>query len=855
MGKGKELLIGGGDSQEKIFVSVRVRPLNKNEILNNELSDWECINDNTILYKNDHTPIAERTIYPAAYTFDKVFGEDRSTREVYEQGAKEVALAVVMGINSSVFAYGQTSSGKTYTMTGITRYTIKDIFKYMQKHTERKFVLKFSAMEIYNESVRDLLSVDATPLRLLDDPERGTIVDKLIEDTISDQNHLLQLVSICAEQRQIGETYLNEKSSRSHQIIRLNFVDLAGSERASQAVTAGTRLKEGGYINRSLLTLSSVIRKLSHGRNEHIPYRDSKLTRILQPSLGGNAKTAMICTISPARTHVEQSRNTLLFASCAKEVTTSAQVNVVMSDKTLVKHLQKELARLESELQTPGSFSTLLRQKDLRIEMLEKEVKDLILQRHIVQSQLKEALQLIGDETDSVQQLEMGNYPSLRMRVSPELVKSQATELRDSPEIDVMSCSAYSRSTSASRFTPAPNFKETLKHVSTSPRPEIGNSNYIETDSVEGWGESEIQSSGISKDLYKEVRSIEKEDHSSKKSVKYNYLYPENLSSFPGLKGFVSNNKENQRSLLSITNNDGKLRSPEVNVDRGVVSVPTRKDEERVSGSLGEGKMESSFTEKKELTVHEDVASCGKLSPEKDVDSLCNWLDNSQANQSENAEREADQIATMSVKQDNLGTSDNKKAELSVRSFKDVGLNHIEDQYRSLQSWPAEFKMLQKEIIDLWHSCHASLLHRTYFFLIIQGDPTDAVYMTIELRRLTCLKDTFDRGEKTVIGGKKMSLESSKKVVRQERRMLSMQMLKKLSDEERDMWFLKWRIGVKTKLRRLQLANRLWTNTEDINHIQDSARLVAKLIGFIERDQTPEEIFKLDLSPQPSPIR
>lgn len=112
----------------------------------------------------------------------------------------------------------------------------------------------------------------------------------------------------------------------------------------------------------------------SKGRHGHINYRDSKLTRILQPCLGGNARTAIVCTLSPARSHVEQTRNTLLFACCAKEVTTKAQVNVVMSDKALVKHLQKELARLESELRSPApvsstsDYGSLLRKKDLRIE-------------------------------------------------------------------------------------------------------------------------------------------------------------------------------------------------------------------------------------------------------------------------------------------------------------------------------------------------------------------------------------------------------------------------------------------------------------------------------------------------------
>ncbi|KAL0391505.1 UNVERIFIED_CONTAM: Kinesin-like protein KIN-7G [Sesamum latifolium] len=220
---GRELSKG---NEERIYVSVRLRPLNDNEISRNDVSDWECINDDTIVYKNASLA-SERSMHPTAYTFgkevpkmqfldtlfgvlcsDRIFRSDCSTREVYAQGAKDVALSVVHGMNS---------------------------------------------------------------------------------------------------QRQIGETSLNEMSSRSHQIIRLtiesssheslgrenartleaavNFVDLAGSERTSQSLSAGTRLKEGCHINRSLLTLGTVIRKLSKERKGHIPYRDSKLTRILQTSL------------------------------------------------------------------------------------------------------------------------------------------------------------------------------------------------------------------------------------------------------------------------------------------------------------------------------------------------------------------------------------------------------------------------------------------------------------------------------------------------------------------------------------------------------------------------------------------
>ncbi|XP_010433806.1 PREDICTED: kinesin-like protein KIN-7I [Camelina sativa] len=423
-------MAAGGE--EKILVSVRVRPLNEKEETRNDRCDWECINDTTIICKFHNLPDK------SSYTFDKVFGFECPTKQVYDDGAKEVALCVLSGINSSIFAYGQTSSGKTYTMSGITEYAMDDIFAYIDKHKqERKFTLKFSAMEIYNEAVRDLLCEDSnTPLRLLDDPERGTVVEKLREETLTDRNHLEELLSICETQRKIGETSLNEASSRSHQILRLTiessnrefspessatlaasvcFIDLAGSERASQTLSAGSRLKEGCHINRSLLTLGTVIRKLSKGKNGHIPYRDSKLTRILQNSLGGNARTAIICTMSPARSHLEQSRNTLLFASCAKEVTTNAQVNLVVSEKALVKQLQRELARMENELKNLGPASSsstsefytlMLKQKEELIVKMEEQIQELKWQRDVAQSRVENLLKSTADESSSLSSMD-----------------------------------------------------------------------------------------------------------------------------------------------------------------------------------------------------------------------------------------------------------------------------------------------------------------------------------------------------------------------------------------------------------------------------------------------------------------
>uniref|UniRef100_A0A166J7G7 Kinesin-like protein n=1 Tax=Daucus carota subsp. sativus TaxID=79200 RepID=A0A166J7G7_DAUCS len=276
-----------------------------------------------------------------------------------------------------------------------------------QKTPERDFRIRISGLEIYNENVKDLLNSDSGHnAKLLDDPEKGTVVEKLVEETANDDQHLKSLIRIFEAQRQVGETAPNDTSSRSHQIIRLtiestlrensncvrsyvarlNFVDLAGSERASQTNPDGVRLREGCHINLSLMTLTTVIRKLSVGkRSGHIPYRDSKLTLTLQHSLGDNARTAIICTLSPVSGHVEQSRNTLFFATRAKEVTNNAQVNMVISDKQLIKHLQKEVARLEAA-RTPDPLS----EKDYKIQQMEKEIEELRIQRDLAQSQVDE---------------------------------------------------------------------------------------------------------------------------------------------------------------------------------------------------------------------------------------------------------------------------------------------------------------------------------------------------------------------------------------------------------------------------------------------------------------------------------
>ncbi|XP_022863502.1 kinesin-like protein NACK1, partial [Olea europaea var. sylvestris] len=210
---------GNRPREEKITVTVRLRPLNKREQSAKDHVAWECIDDHTIVYKPSQR---ERAAQQSSFTFDKVFGPDSITETVYEDGVKNVALSALMGINATIFAYGQTSSGKTYTMRGITEKAVNDIYTHIMNTPERDFRIKISGLEIYNENVKDLLNSESgRNLKLLDDPEKGTVVEKLVEEAADDDHHLRRLINICDSQRQVGETALNDTSSRSHQIIRL----------------------------------------------------------------------------------------------------------------------------------------------------------------------------------------------------------------------------------------------------------------------------------------------------------------------------------------------------------------------------------------------------------------------------------------------------------------------------------------------------------------------------------------------------------------------------------------------------------------------------------------------------------
>ncbi|KAL6644404.1 hypothetical protein ACP70R_016012 [Stipagrostis hirtigluma subsp. patula] len=946
--------------EERILVSVRVRPLNGREA--GDSSDWECISPTTIMFRST---VPERAMFPTAYTYDRVFGPSCSTRQVYEEGAKEVALSVVSGINSSIFAYGQTSSGKTYTMTGITEYSVSDIYDYIEKHPEREFILKFSAIEIYNEAVRDLLSHDTTPLRLLDDPEKGTTVERLTEETLRDHDHLRDLLAVCEAQRQIGETALNETSSRSHQILRLtiessarqylgrgnsstlvacvNFVDLAGSERASQTASAGMRLKEGSHINRSLLTLGKVVRQLSKGRNGHIPYRDSKLTRILQSSLGGNARTAIICTMSPAHTHIEQSRNTLLFATCAKEVVTNAQVNVVMSDKALVKHLQRELARLENELKFPGSHSCTthaeaLREKDAQIKQDEHSRSSESLARNVSEEAVSvaDAYEVPHEDQDYAsfhgsyvcssdhngsaylgetrelprqtwdQKLSSPWHPpsihssdGIEAYPTKEAASRTASEVseEDCREVQCIEIHEHIRSTNhelnqlISEDTKLQTPELEVISKDAVPRPDEEKELESITEKIEDHirlhpRKEEQQAENITNIEEDSGRMHQRESNDITDNVVKLYTCDSNLSfdiakPYPreclSMKRCIMSSKDRalarsrscRASFMMMPNSwfddsENTIRTPPDEIFR---YTPSKIDKASCSPQKRVDKVRRSlYAENNDCQNDDHLLDCPGVSCEVSGEvgkdrSTSDELAKEMNTRDEEQETLVNDISfVMELEEDTENHHEDQLEEFqaqqavrddsaSTRTVKDIGVESAPSTIESPSPSTIDFEKKQQEIIELWQECNVSIVHRTYFFLLFKGDPADNIYMEVEHRRLSFIKNSFVV-RPTAEGELNLAIASSLKNLRRERDMLYKQMLKKFSNGEKESIYSKWGIDLSTKQRRLQLSRLIWTQT-DMDHIRESASLVAKLIDLMEPGQALKEMFGMNFTLAP----
>jgi kinesin family protein 5 len=297
---------------------------------------------------------------------------------------------VLEGFNGTVLAYGQTSSGKTYTMQGpdildaqqqgIIPRMVKTVFEKIDGASEDiEFTVKISMIEIYMEKIKDLLDPTKTNLKVHEDKDKGLYIADVKETYVGEDLEIFEVMKVGNENRAIGATDMNKQSSRSHSIFimtitqrnssdfstktgKLYLVDLAGSEKVGKTGAKGQTLDEAKTINKSLTALGLVINALTDGKSLHVPYRDSKLTRVLQESLGGNSKTCLIITCSPSLFNEAETISTLRFGKRAKQIKNKPKINKEMS----FSEMKQMLERVEKELA----------EKDLRIARLEKKLEE-----------------------------------------------------------------------------------------------------------------------------------------------------------------------------------------------------------------------------------------------------------------------------------------------------------------------------------------------------------------------------------------------------------------------------------------------------------------------------------------------
>ncbi|KAK6110788.1 Kinesin motor domain family protein [Brugia pahangi] len=365
------------EKSEAVKVIIRCRPLSASEISDGyqNIVDIQT-NRGVIELYNPKEPNEPSKIF----TFDSVYDPQSKQLDLYDETFRHLVDSVLEGFNGTIFAYGQTGTGKTFTMEGVhedpeLRGVIPNayhhIFQHIAQSRNQQYLVRASYLEIYQEEIRDLLSVDPKiRLELRERPDIGVYVNGLSSFVAKSVEEIEHVMLVGHSNRTVERTNMNEHSSRSHAIFmvtvecsepgldgqkhirvgRLNLIDLAGSERQSKTESHGERLKEATKINLSLSALGNVISALVGGKSTHVPYRDSKLTRLLQDSLGGNSRTVMVANIGPASYNYEETLSTLRYANRAKKINNQPRINEDPKD-ALLREFQDEITRLREILE------------------------------------------------------------------------------------------------------------------------------------------------------------------------------------------------------------------------------------------------------------------------------------------------------------------------------------------------------------------------------------------------------------------------------------------------------------------------------------------------------------------------
>jgi kinesin family protein 3/17 len=367
-----------GTSRESVKVAVRLRPMSNTE--RDAGYDHIVRIDSTDAVVN----VKNATGQTVSFRYDFAFPEGISQEEIYEKTSAPIVSGVLEGFNGTIFAYGQTGTGKTYSMDGkdgdhrgITPRAFEHIFDYLAANQDsHQFFLSVTYVEIYNDKLRDLLATTVNDgLRIREDPEHGVQIHGVEVKKVEKIEDIWKLLKIGKKNRKTSSTQMNSESSRSHAILtlvvetltrieggqhirkaRLNLVDLAGSERVAKTGASGEVFKEGVNINYELMILGDCISALTSRGHSHIPYRDSKLTMLLKDSLGGNARTMMIAALGPASYNYCETISTLRYAERAKKIENKPKVNMDPKDAEILR-LQNELAALQALLEGGGGGS------------------------------------------------------------------------------------------------------------------------------------------------------------------------------------------------------------------------------------------------------------------------------------------------------------------------------------------------------------------------------------------------------------------------------------------------------------------------------------------------------------------